>query len=119
MPSKRKRIYDVIDLYPGNLALTDIGMEKWGSILHVNITYRYPPKTVYISLSFYDVRGIEWNVQRSSHNIEPHAEAQLMTHDLGESRYERTARFASTMVELIFSYRSLKIEVEDENPKSL
>jgi len=112
MPPKRKRLYDVIDLYPGNLALTDIVMEKWGSILHVNITYRYPPKEVYISLTFSDVRGIEWNVQRNTHEIDYDSEAQLMTHDLGESRYGRTARFASTMVELIFSYRNLKIEVD-------
>ena len=112
MQKKRKRLYDVIDLYPGNLAVTDIIMEKWGSILHVNITYRYPPKSVYIQLTFDDVRGIEWNVQRNSHEIEVGKEAQLMSHDLGESRYGRTARFASTMVELIFSYRTLKIAVD-------
>lgn len=115
MPKQRKRLYDVIDLYPGNLAVTDIIMEKWGSILHVNITYRYPPKVVYISLTFDDVRGIEWNVQRNSHEIEIDTEAQLLTHDLGESRYGRTARFASTMVELIFSYRALKIDVVPNN----
>lgn len=114
MPSKRKRLYDVVELYPGNLSLTDIIMEKWGSILHVNITYRYPPRETLISLSFFDVRGIEWNIQRNSHEIEEGAEAQLMTHDLGESRYQRTARFASTMVELIFSYRSMKIELSDD-----
>lgn len=112
MPRERKRIYDIVDLSPGNLALTDIIMEKWGSIIHVNVTYRYPPKTVYLCLSFYDVRGIEWNVQRSSVEIEMDSEAQLMTHDLGESRYEHTARFASTLVELIFSYRSLKVEID-------
>lgn len=114
MPSERKRLYDVIDLYPGNLTLTDIIMEKWGSILHVNITYRYPPKETHISVSFFDVRGIEWNVQRSTHEIEDGIEAQLMTHDLGESRYQRTARFASTMVELIFSYRQMKIEIIED-----
>jgi len=118
MRPKRKRLYDVIDLYPGNLALTDITMEKWGSILHVDITYRYPPKEVYISLTFEDVRGIEWNVQRNSYDIEQDAEAQLMTHDLGESRYGRTARFASTMVELIFSYRTLKIDVNPNDSPS-
>jgi len=114
MPSKRKRLYDVVDLYPGNLTLTDVIMEKWGSILHVNVTYRYPPRQKQINLSFFDVRGIEWNVQRSSHQIEEGAEAQLMTHDLGESRYQRTARFASTMVELIFSYRTMKIEMVED-----
>lgn len=113
MPRKRKRLYDVIDLYPGNLALENIIMEKWGSILHVNIMYRYPPQEKTIGLSFFDVRGIEWNVQRNAHEIEVDIEAQLLTHDLGESHYERTARFASTMVELIFSYRMMKIEVED------
>jgi hypothetical protein len=115
MPRKRKRLYDVIDLYPGNLALTDIIMEKWGSIIHVNITYRYPPQEKHISISFFDVRGIEWNVQRSTHEIEEGVEAQLMTHDLGESQYQRTARFASTMVELIFSYRMMKIELEEDD----
>lgn len=114
MPPKRKRLYDVVDLYPGNLTLTDVIMEKWGSILHVNITYRYPPRKKDIHISFFDVRGIEWNVQRNSHQIEEGAEAQLMTHDLGESRYQRTARFASTMVELIFSYRSMKIEIVED-----
>ena len=113
MQNKRKRLYNVIDLYPGNLALTDIIMEKWGSILHVNIIYRYPPQEKPIRLSFFDVRGIEWNVQRSTHEIEEGIEAQLMTHDLGASHYGRTARFASTMVELIFSYRMMKIEVEN------
>ena len=112
MSRQHKRLYDVIDLYPGNLALTEIIMEKWGSILHVNIIYRYPPQEKLISLSFFDVRGIEWNVQRNTHDIENDAEAQLMTHDLGESHYERTARFASTMVELIFSYRLMKIEFD-------
>jgi hypothetical protein len=113
MQNKRKRLYNVIDLYPGNLALTNIIMEKWGSILHVNIIYRYPPQEKPIRLSFFDVRGIEWNVQRSTHEIEEGIEAQLMTHDLGEFHYGRTARFASTMVELIFSYRMMKIEVEN------
>jgi len=113
MQGKRKRLYDVIDLHPGNLALTDIVMEKWGSILHVNIMYRYPPQEKPIRVSFFDVRGIEWNVQRSTHDIKEDVEAQLLTHDLGESHYERTARFASTMVELIFSYRMVKIEIED------
>ena len=115
MPRKRKRLYDVIDLYPGNLALENIIMEKWGSILHVNIMYRYPPQEKNIGISFFDVRGIEWNVQRNAHEIEVDIEAQLLTHDLGESHYERTARFASTMVELIFSYRMMKIEVEEDN----
>lgn len=113
MPRKRKRLYDVIDLYPGNLALENIIMEKWGSILHVNIMYRYPPQEKNIGISFFDVRGIEWNVQRNAHEIEVDIEAQLLTHDLGESHYERTARFASTMVELIFSYRMMKIQIED------
>ncbi len=113
MPRKRKRLYDVIDLYPGNLALENIIMEKWGSILHVNIMYRYPPQEKNIGISFFDVRGIEWNVQRNAHEIEVDIEAQLLTHDLGESHYERTARFASTMVELIFSYRMMKIEMDD------
>lgn len=115
MPKKRKRLYDVIDLYPGNLAQTDITMEKWGSILHVNIIYRYPPRETRISLTFSDVRGIEWNVQRNAHEIGMDSEAQLMTHDLGESRYRRTARFASTMVKLIFSYHALKIEVRPDS----
>jgi len=53
-------------------------------------------------------------VQRNTHEIEYGAEAQLLTHDLGESHYERTARFASTMVELIFSYRMIKIELEED-----
>ena len=114
MPKNRKRIYDVIQLHPGNLAISDIIMEKWGSILHVNVTYRYPPREKHFSFSFFDVRGIEWNVQRNTHDIEEGVEAQLLSHDLGESRYERTARFASTMVELIFSYRTLKIEMEDD-----
>jgi len=114
MPSNRKRLYDVIDLYPGNLALTDITIEKWGSILHVDMMYRYPPQEKSIRISFFDVRGIEWNVQRNTHEIEYGAEAQLLTHDLGESHYERTARFASTMVELIFSYRMIKIELEED-----
>ncbi len=112
MQPKRKRLYDVVDLYPGNLALENIIMEKWGSILHVNIIYRYPPQEKNIDLSFFDVRGIEWNVQRNAHEIELGIEAQLLTHDLGQSNYQRTARFASTLVELIFSYRMLKIEVE-------
>ena len=50
---QRKRLYDVVDLYPGNLAITDNIMEKWGSILHVNIVYRYPPLENHISLSFF------------------------------------------------------------------
>ena len=115
---KRKRIYDVMDLYPGNLALRDIIMEKWGSIISVHIIYRYPPQEEHISLTFHDVRGIEWNVQRNSYEIEEGSEAQLITHDLGEGQYQRTARFASTMVELIFSYRLMKIERDwDEEPE--
>lgn len=107
---KRKRIYDVIELYPGNLALNDILMEKWGSILSFNVIYRYPPDEKHILLTFHDVRGIEWNIQRYSYEIEEGAEAQLITHDLGEGHYQRTARFASTMVEVIFSYRTMKIQ---------
>ncbi|MBC7870637.1 MAG: hypothetical protein H7Y09_07335, partial [Chitinophagaceae bacterium] len=40
------------------------------------------------------------------------AEAQLLTHDLGEGNYQRTARFATVVAEIIISYQETEIEKE-------
>lgn len=106
------RIYDKLDLPPGNLAVSAIHMEAWGSIVRVDCVYRYPPVEKPFTLIFQDCRGIEWNVQKTVEQMATHKDAQFLTHNLGQPNYQHTAHFATTLVELTLSYRVLTIEKE-------
>ena len=36
--------------------------------------------------------------------------AQVLTHDIGEGNYQRTARFATVLAEVVISYDSVVVE---------
>ena len=104
-----KRLYDITDLNPGELTITQIHLEAWGSRIRIVCLYRHPSQEKRFELHYEDCRGIHWNVQKAGHQIKTSSVAHLLTHDLGQADYERPARFASTLVELIVSYRTMKI----------
>lgn len=108
--SEITRIYDKLDLRHGNLAVTAIDLDKWGSVITIHCLYRYPPEEKIFRLIFHNCRGIEWLVQKRAEEMDLEQSAQLMTHDLGQPGYERTARFATTLVELLVSYETMAIE---------
>ena len=103
----RVLIHDRLGLSPANYTLLNIDTQDWGSRIVVTCRYSYPPQTVLLTLIFDDVRSTTWYVQ--GRNADMRDEAQLLTHDLGLGNYERTARFASTLAEVIISYDKLKI----------
>ena len=105
---QRTLIYSLLNLQVGNLTVTDVRLSHWGSEIAVSCIYQYPPEEKTFRLIFKDCRGIEWNVIKG--DIAEGEQAQLMTHDLGEGRHQRTARIATTLIELIISYGELVVE---------
>lgn len=110
MTQKHTLIPDQLGLGPGNLVITDYNTELWGSVVRVNCIYRYPPDVKPFTLVFRNVRNMDVYVQKGPDRLREIEEAQLLTHDLGEPKYERTCRLASTAVELIISYDTVDIE---------
>lgn len=106
----RKLIHKVLGLDPGHIAVTAIQVNAWGSEVVFDCIYEYPPRKLAFRLIFSDCRSIEWFVQRDGNRARDTAISQLITHDLGAGRHERTARMATVMAEVIISYGNLKVE---------
>jgi len=104
-------IHESLGYEPGNYSVQAITLSEWGSKVVINCTYRHPPAVLGLHIIFEDCRSIEWFVQKDTVDIAHFQEAPLMTHDLGLGFYERTARFATTLAEVLISYRKLKIEI--------
>lgn len=109
MATSRTLIYDLLDLPPGYLTVTAVRVERWGSRVTVGCLHTVPPLARAFTLVFHDCRGLEWYVQKTEADISPDEPAQLLTHDLGQPNHQRTARLATTLFELIISYRELEI----------
>lgn len=107
--SQPKLLHQRLNLQPGNIILTDVQTESWGARLIVELIYRHPPQEVPVRLVFDDVRRLDWYVQKTSLEMARYEHAQLMTHDLGQEDYQRTARLATNLAEIIISYHKLKI----------
>jgi hypothetical protein len=105
---QRTLIYGLLGLQVGNLTLTDTRLTRWGNEVTLSFIYRYPPEEKTFRLIFKRCRGIEWHVVKEG--IAEGEQAQLMTHDLGEQNYQRTARIATVLVEIIISYGELAVE---------
>lgn len=103
-------IHNMLGLDPGNIVLTNYQVEAWGSVLKVDGIYRYPPEEKPFTIIFRDIRSIDVYVQKPFDTVSEIKEAQLMTHDLGEINYGRTARLASVAVELVISYKTLDVQ---------
>ena len=110
----RNLLHKRLGLMPGNYVIESVNVEGWGSRVEVMCLYQYPPDEKYLTLIFENCRSLEWYVQRTATEITQMENAQLLTHDLGEGDYNRTARFATTIIELIISYGKLKIIQEDK-----
>lgn len=109
--TERRLLYDVVpQLSIGNLALRAIELSDWGSRITCEIVYRYPPHERFFHLTLSGCRGIEWYISKNSATLTTETEAQLLTHDLGANQYQRPARFATTLVEVIVSYERLLVE---------
>ncbi|MEL6525104.1 MAG: hypothetical protein AAFQ07_05275 [Chloroflexota bacterium] len=106
----RKLIHRVLGLDPGHIVVTDILVDAWGSEVVFDCIYEYPPRKLGFRLIFSDCRSIEWFVQHTGARARDMSVSQLITHDLGAGRHERTARMATVMAELIISYGNLKVE---------
>jgi len=102
-------IHKMLGLDPGNIVLTNYQVEAWGSVVKIDGIYRYPPTEKPFTLVFRDIRSIDVYVQKPFEAVSEIQEAQLMTHDLGEAEYGRTARLASVAVELVISYKTLEV----------
>lgn len=109
--AQRRSIHDVLGISPGHYIVESIEVSDWGKRVRVQCRYNYPPQVLQLTLRFDECRYLEWHVQPAQPNSAT-LPVQLLTHDLGLPRYERTARLATTAAELILSYRSLKIERE-------
>lgn len=103
-------IHQRLGLSPGNIIITGITPQEWGSQLVVTCVYRYPPDEKPFTLIFHDCRSMDWYIQKSEAQMQHHQSAQLLTHDLGLPDYDRTARLATTLFEVVIAYRKLKIE---------
>lgn len=103
----RTLIHDQLGSTPGNYTVETIEVTDWGSRVIVDCTYRHS-KTDLLQLIFDGVLSIEWYVQANAQKAGS-TPAQLMTHDLGEGNYKRTARLATTLAEVIIAYDKLKI----------
>lgn len=108
--SHRTLIYDLLDLRVGNLAVNSIRQDAWGGTVRVEFLYNYPPEEKTFTVIFKDCRAIQWYILKDAAEMAAHPNAQLMTHDLGLANYQRTARIATVLVEVIISYRELAIE---------
>lgn len=106
-----KLIHQRMGWQPGNITITAIRVEQWGSRLVVLGIYRHPPIEKHFELTFTDCRGIQWYVQKSLAETRRYSDTPLLTHDLGEEQHQRTARLAMTLAEIILSYGRLTIEV--------
>lgn len=106
-----KLLHQRLGWQPGNIMITAVRVEQWGSRLVVLGIYRHPPLEKRFELNFIDCRGIQWYVQKSLTEMRRYSDTPLMTHDLGEDNHQRTARLATTLVEIILSYGTLTIEV--------
>ena len=103
----RTNIFDMLNIRTGNITLTNIRVEKWGSEIVVECLYRYPPEEKAFALRFKRVRSSQWiSVKMDSEDNH----AQVLTHDVGEGNYQRTARFATVVAEIVISYDVVEIE---------
>lgn len=104
---KKTTVYRLLGLQPGALEINHIQQSRWGGAVNVLCTYNYPPEQRPFTLRFTRVRSIQWIVINP--DAPDTAETQVLTHDLGLGNYQRTARFASTLAEVIISYEKLEI----------
>lgn len=108
--SDQRLLYDVVANLPtGNLALQSIQVNHWGSEVIFHFIYRYPPQERLFQVTLSGCRGIEWYILKIADTIPDGAEAQLLSHDLGADNYQRTARIATTLAEVIISYKQLSV----------
>ncbi len=103
-----KLVYSLLNVSPGDLTVMQIRLPRWGSIVHIDCIYRYPPEEKPFRLVFTGCRGIEWNVIRTE--IGDNEVAQVLTHDLGEAHYQRPARFVTVLAEVVIIYDELMLE---------
>ena len=104
-----KRLHELLGLNPGNIVVKAIKVSTWGDELSFDCIYHYPPDEQAFSLVFYEVRSIEWYIQRDSAEIRKLANAQLLSHDLGTGNHQSPARLATTLAEVILSYGRMEI----------
>lgn len=100
-------VFQLLEVRTGNLAITSIDTEHWGSEVVVSCLYRYPPEERPFKLRFQKVRNMQWITVKFDQTID---DAQVLTHDIGEGDYQRTARFATVLVEVVISYESVVVE---------
>lgn len=105
-----KLIHTILGVNPGHFVVNSLTVDTWGSQISFDCTYRYPPDEKSFTLIFEECRSLEWYIQRDGDEIRKLKNAQLLAHDLGEGDHQRTARIATTLVEVIISYGRLKIE---------
>jgi len=106
----RAVIYDLLDVKIGNMAVRRIQPDAWGSMVIVECLYSYPPEEKPFTLIFKNCRAIQWYVLKSADELKHETRAQVMTHDLGQGNYQRTARIATVLMEVIISYGELVVE---------
>ena len=104
---KRSNIFDLIDIRTGNIAISGFDIEKWGSEVVVKCLYRYPPDEKLFNLRFKRVRSMQWITVKLDADDDT---AQVLTHDIGEGKYQRTARFATVLAEVVISYDEVVVE---------
>lgn len=104
---KPKTVFDLIGERTGNIVITGFDVEKWGGEMVVNCLYRYPPDEKPFKIRFKHVRSIQWITVKMDATEDT---AQVLTHDIGEGQYQRTARFATILAEVVISYDSVEIE---------
>lgn len=108
MPVQSKLIFDHLGLPTGSLSVNGVQIEQWGSKLVLDCIYRYPPDEKLFRLIFKRCSGLQWSIAQTNPISSP--TAQILTHDLGDPDYQRTARIVTVLFEVIVSYGELVVE---------
>lgn len=110
MTLDRTIVYDLLGIRIGNLTVAKISLDEWGSAITIDWIYTYPPEEKTFQLIFSDCRAIQWYILKSSAEMQDLHTAQVITHDLGQPNYQRTARIATVVLEIIISYGALSVK---------
>lgn len=102
-------VYDLTDLKPGYLEVRQVQPQMWASQVRVALRHKLPHVETLLTLHFSGVRSVQWMVVKPE--VPDDTPAQMLTHDVGESGYKRTARFATTVGEVIINYDRVRVEM--------
>lgn len=98
---------------PGSYSVSDVVIDQWGWRVTVHCRYGHPPTDIAMQLIFNGCSSIQCYTQNPTKLIQSGGTVPLITHDLGAAQYQYTARLVTSRVELIISYNTLELVIDD------